>query len=87
MNFWYWEIHNPNGSTVSYIEVPGRLKLNLQTLRPCKNSIEQGRLPLELITKIKNDTANTKFSGNNFSIGLQGCLSGISVKNMEQEND
>lgn len=87
MNFWYWEIHNPNGSTVSYIEVPRRLKFNLRTLQPCKNSIEQGRLPLELIARIKNDTAYAKFSHNNFSIGLQGCLDGNSVKNMEQEND
>ena len=87
MNFWYWEIHNPNGSTVSYIEVPGRLKFNLRTLKPCKNSIEQGKLPSDLISRIKNDAAYINFSRNNFSTGLSGCLAGISIKSMEREND
>ena len=87
INFWYVEIHNPNGSTVSYIEVPGKLKFNLRTLKPCKNSIEQGRLPPHLIARIKNDAAYTNFSRNNFSTGLSGCLAGISIKSMERENN
>lgn len=85
MNFWYWEIHNRNGFTVSYIEVPRRLKFNLRTLQPCKNSIEQGKLPSELIARIKNDSAYRKFSSNNFSTGYSGVLAGNSIRGMDNQ--
>ena len=87
INFWYWEIHNPNGSTVSYIEVPGKLEFDLRSLKPLGSTSEQDKLPPDLIARIKNDTAYKNFSRNNFSTGTGGCLHDNCIKSMEREND
>jgi hypothetical protein len=69
----FHEYHAEN-NVVHYFETSPNFKFNLQTLKPCKESLLQDHLHPRLVSKIKNNEAYRKFSEEkiSFSDGNHG---------------